>query len=59
MSPLIFESAPFIKILLPQGTNCEATEVPVSKEINKEPESKNGINLSSSILKNQKKFIIR
>ena len=51
MSSLIFESAPFIKMLLPQGTNCETVEVPVSKEISKEPESKNGINEPTILLK--------
>jgi hypothetical protein len=51
MSPLIFESAPFIKMLLPQGTNCEKVEVPISKEISKEPESKNGINEPTILLK--------
>ena len=51
MSPLIFESAPFIKMLLPQGTNCETVEVPISKEISKEPESKNGINEPTILLK--------
>ena len=51
MSPLIFESAPFIKMLLPQGTNCETVEVPVSKEIKNEIESKNGINEPTILLK--------
>ena len=51
MSPLIFESAPIIKMLLPQGTNCETVEVPVSKEIKKETESKNGINEPTILLK--------
>ena len=51
MSPLIFESAPIIKMLLPQGTNCETVEVPVSKEIKKETESKNGVNEPTILLK--------
>ena len=51
MSSLIFESAPFIKMLLPQGINCETVEVPVSKEISKEPESKNGVNEPTILLK--------
>ena len=38
-------------MLLPQGTNCETVEVPVSKEISKEPESKNGINEPTILLK--------
>ena len=41
MSPAIAESAPFIKLLVPQGTNCETVEVPISKDYNKEIESKN------------------
>ena len=51
MSPLILESAPMIKMLLPQGTNCETVEVPVSKEIKKETELKNGINEPTILLK--------
>ena len=51
MSPLIFESAPIIKMLLPQGANCETVEVPVSKEIKKETESKNGVNEPTILLK--------
>ena len=51
MSPLILESAPMIKMLLPQGNNCETAEVPISKEINKEIESKDGVNEPTILLK--------
>ena len=51
MSPLILESAPMIKMLLPQGNNCETAEVPISKEINKEIESKDGVNELTILLK--------
>ena len=48
---MILESALMIKMLLPQGTNCETVEVPVSKEIKKETELKNGINEPTILLK--------
>ena len=51
MSPLILESAPMIKMLLPQENNCETAEVPISKEINKEIESKDGVNEPTILLK--------
>ena len=51
MSSLTFESAPFIKMLVPQGTNCETIEVPISKESNKEMEYKNGVNEPTILLK--------
>ena len=51
MSPLILESAPMIKMLLPQGNNCETAEVPISKDINKEIESKDGVNEPTILLK--------
>ena len=51
MSSLIFESVPFIKILVPQGTNCETIEVPISKESNKEMEYKNCVNEPTILLK--------
>ena len=35
MSSAIAESAPFIKMLVPQGNNCETVEVPISKDYNK------------------------
>ena len=51
MSPAIAESAPFIKMLVPQGTNCETVEVPISKDFNKEIESKNDVNEPTILLK--------
>ena len=51
MSPAIVESAPFIKMLVPQGANCETIEVPISKEYNKEIEFKNGVNEPSILIK--------
>ena len=51
MSPLIFESAPFIKMLVPQGTNCETVEVPISYDCNKETEFKNDVNEPTILLK--------
>ena len=51
MSPAIAESAPFIKMLVPQGNNCETVEVPISKDFNKEIESRNDINEPSILLK--------
>ena len=51
MSPAIAESAPFIKMLVPQGTNCETVEVPIAKNYNKEIESKNDVNEPTILLK--------
>ena len=51
MSSAIAESAPFIKMLVPQGNNCETVEVPISKDYNKEIESRNDINEPSILLK--------
>ena len=51
MSSAIAESAPFIKMLVPQGTNCETVEVPISKDYNKKIESKNDVNEPTILLK--------
>jgi len=51
MSSAIAESAPFIKMLVPQGNNCETVEVPISKDYNKEIESKNDVNEPTILLK--------
>ena len=51
MSSAIAESAPFIKMLVPQGTNCETVEVPIAKNYNKEIESKNDVNEPTILLK--------
>ena len=51
MSSAIAESAPFIKMLVPQGNNCETVEVPISKNFNKEIESKNDVNEPTILLK--------
>ena len=51
MSPAIAESSPFIKMLVPQGKNCETIEVPISKDYSKEVEQKNGVNEPTILLK--------
>ena len=43
MSSAIAESAPLIKMLVPQGTKCETTEVSISKNFDKETECENGV----------------